>query len=237
MKKTLAKFLSVVMIVVFVFNLVPVTKVNAIVYKGSGTNSDPYILEFQKTGKDTMDYVVSSTGDGYAYFTLKFTKSFKITLKNEGDYTMYLNGKSLPYFNSVLFKSGTIATLKVRGNKGSRGKLYISLEDAGDSLEEWNSRENAKDITAGYNSLDKEFENYNGYVWYKFCITKQSVINLTFNIKDTFFDIYDADLNTIIDHGQNSKDGMMNYFNVRRMQGTEKEDYVSYKIFSGGHII
>ncbi len=234
MKKLFSKIVSGLMIIACVITLMPVQQANAVSYAGGGTEANPYVLNLQTIGEDTMKYTVPSNGNGYAYFTLKFAKDVKITLKNQGYYTMYLDDVNGSIIENISYKAGTTANLKIKGNKGKSGELYITLQAMGESLTGWDSMENANDISRGYDSMNVNFEKTGNEVWYKFTITKQSVISLA--IDDTFaaFDIYNDKKETVIDHGEYIKENKMMFYTVMKMQNKLDEKCISYKLYKTG---
>lgn len=212
---------------------------------GGGTSID-YCPE------TTIDYTVGSASEkitssisGYfAKMTFYFEKNGLLSLSNQGDWMMYTsidNGKTWSTFDirfPLKIKAGTTLQLLIKGNKDYKGKLTYSYEDPGVSLENWNSKETALDISAGYDGTNIEFEPTLNEVWYKFTIRKESVV--TFQLKDylytTYVDFYDENMKTQLDHEQYSADSPLPFYRWDRQnsENNQEDGIATEKLYKPG---
>lgn len=218
---------------------------NYLIWEKSSISAIPVVYCKDKT----MDYTVSSDSEkitssitGYfAKMTFSFAKAGELTLSNTGNWNMYTsmdNGgswDSYGYGSSMKIQAGTTLQILVKGNKGAVGKLTYSYKSLGDSLEGWNSKNTAKDISRGYDGTTITFEETHGAVWYKFTISKESVV--TIYIKDclltTYVDLYDANMNTQLASEkksyQRAENSAIPFYLLDRLNSNGKEDDIVTK--------
>lgn len=179
---------------------------NYLLWEGSDSNSGDSIAIDHCTNT-TITYTVSSNKEnissiGNYYFakkTLLFAKAGELKLSNEGGWSMYTSTDGLvwtPYGigTSMKINAGTSLKLLIKGDSGQTGKLTYSYRSLGQSLEGYNSKEKALDISAGYDGTKITYEKTYKEVWYKLTINKASVVTftLTEGSLDTYVDLYDA---------------------------------------------
>ncbi len=221
MKKHISKLFVAVLLVLSVAFILPGKVSAAITGSGSGTGSDPHVLTIDHCENETFVYTVSTQADpklGYcSYVTLNMASAGRLTVTNKGDYTIYYSTDGGTTWtnsfkvNAVTMKKDAVMNLKIRGNSGSTGELYITSVKLGESLEEWNSPQTALDISNGYDGTTTSFEGISKQtVWYKFTIAKEAVATIFLPGNNYYVELLDPNGNKILEdmfHRYDTGDG------------------------------
>lgn len=180
---------------------------------------------------------INSKIEGYfAKVTFYFPEQGKISLSNEGDYNMYTstnNGGTWEIFDTrypLTVQANSTLKLLIKGNVASQsGTLTYSFEKTA-SLDQWGSKDSALDITNGYDGTGTKFENTKQGIWYKFTLTKASVITLAVpNAKSSLYvDIFDSNnksqLSEIKAAYTYSQSSMLPYYQWDKYNGKEDDN-------------
>ena len=228
MKRIIKKSMAICMIVIMMISMLPVMQTKAATTTGEGTKEDPMIVSVDTFGAGEEDYLIGEESDGYAYITLKFAEAGKLSLDNEGSYNMYVNGATSPviWIRNELCQAGTQMTLKIRGNKLTAGTIkwtYTSIVDqtTGESLDDFGTKEKAKDITAGYNAMDSTFQETKNDVWYKFTIDKSMKFELRVKTSSSYVSLCNEAGQSILNKDTDEDKDMIMFFRLDRFDGSE----------------
>lgn len=196
--------------------------------------------------KDRSEYYYTSDakkvrpGDSasyyYAIFTFDFPEGGKFTFSDFNNRNMYYKmGRDAKWINTTMTTSLTVQAnstveLWIKENVASQsGTLTYSFEKTA-SLDEWVSKDSALDITNGYDGTGTKFENTNQGIWYKFTLTKASVITLAVpNASSTLYvDIFDSNnksqLSEIKAAYTYSQSSMLPYYQWDKYNGKEDDN-------------
>lgn len=228
MKRIIKKSMALCLIVIMMISMLPVMQTKAATTTGEGTKEDPLIVSVDTFGAGEEDYLIGEESDGYAYITLKFAEAGKLSLDNEGSYNMYVNGATSPviWIRDELCQAGTQMTLKIRGNKLTAGTIkwtYTSIVDqtTGESLDDFGTKEKAKDITAGYNAMDSTFQETKNDVWYKFTIDKSMKFELRVKTSSSYVSLCNEAGQSILNKDTDEDKDMIMFFRLDRFDGSE----------------
>lgn len=222
--------ICVVLLLAFAFSIGKVS------VEAAGDDETITVNECKNQTKDytTNEYKkINSIIDGYfAKVTFYFPEQGKISLRNERDYNMYTstnNGVTWEEFDirsPLTVQAKSTLNLLIKGNKNEKGTLTYSFEKTA-SLDEWTSKDSALDITNGYDGTGTTFGNTKQEIWYKFTLTKASVITLAVpNAKSSLYvDIFDSNnksqLSEIKAAYTYSQSSMLPYYQWDKYNGKE----------------
>lgn len=225
--------ICVVLLLAFVFSIGKVS------VEATGTNKNITVEECKDEPIEytTSEYImISSTINGhFAKFTFYFPEQGKISLKNSNSTWMYIsmdNESTWERYTPALpptVKAGSTLKLLIKGNENERGTLTYSFEKTA-SLDQWDSKDSALDITNGYDGTGTKFEPTLDQIWYKFTLTKASVITLAVpNAKPSLYvDIFDSNnksqLSEIKAAYTYSQSGMLPYYQWDKYNGKEDDN-------------
>lgn len=225
--------ICVVLLLAFVFSIGKVS------VEAAGDDETITVNECKNQTKEytTNEYKkINSKIEGYfAKVTFYFPEQGKISLRNEGDYNMYTstnNGVTWEEFDirsPLTVQAKSTLNLLIKGNEDEGGTLTYSFEKTA-SLDEWASKGSALDITNGYDGTGTKFEPTLNQIWYKFTLTKASVITLAVpNAKPSLYvDIFDSNnksqLSEIKAAYTYSQSSMLPYYQWDKYNGKEDDN-------------
>lgn len=228
--------ICVVLLLAFVFSIAKVS------VEAEGTNKRITVRECNDSSEDyyTFDYKKVRPGDSasyyYAIFTFDFPEGGKFTFSDSNNRNMYykMDGDT-KWTNTTMRTSLTVQAnstveLWIKGNVANQsGTLTYSFEKTA-SLDQWASKNSALDITNGYDGTGTKFENTRRGIWYKFTLTKASVITLAVpNASQSLYvDIFDSNnksqLSEIKAAYTNSQSAMLAYYKWDKYNGKEDDN-------------
>lgn len=222
--------ICVVLLLAFVFSIAKVS------VEAAGDDETITVNECKNQTKEytTNEYKkINSKIDGYfAKVTFYFPEQGKISLRNERNYNMYTstnNGVTWEEFDirsPLTVQAKSTLNLLIKGNNNEKGTLTYSFEKTA-SLDQWGSKDSALDITNGYDGTGTKFEPTLNQIWYKFTLTKASVITLAVpNAKPSLYvDIFDSNnksqLSEIKAAYTYSQSSMLPYYQWDKYNGKE----------------
>lgn len=237
--------ICVVLLLAFVFSIAKVS------VEAEGTNKKITVRECNDSSEDyyTFDYKKVRPGDSasyyYAIFTFDFPEGGKFTFSDSNNRYMYykMDGDT-KWTNTTMRTSLTVQAnstveLWIKGNAANQsGILTYSFEKTA-SLDQWASKDSALDITNGYDGTGTKFENTRRVIWYKFTLTKASVITLAVPnaSRSLYVDIFDSNnksqLSEIKAAYTNSQSAMLAYYKWDEYGG-RKDDNATLTLYKPG---
>lgn len=227
--------ICVVLLLAFAFSIGKVS------VEAAGTDNNITVSECKNWSESyyTSNESIQRPGDSgnyhYAIFTFDFPEGGKFTFSDSNNRNMYYKmGSDAEWINTTVTTSLTVqknstVELWIKGNKDERGTLTYSFEKTA-SLDQWASKDSALDITNGYNGTGTKFENTKQGIWYKFTLTKASVITLAVpNAKlSLYVDIFDSNnksqLSEIKAAYTYSQSSMLPYYQWDKYNGKEDDN-------------
>lgn len=196
--------------------------------------------------KDRSEYYYTSDakkvrpGDSasyyYAIFTFDFPEGGKFTFSDSNNRNMYYKmDRDAKWTNTTMttfltVQANSTVKLWIKGNVANQsGTLTYSFEKTA-SLDQWASKDSALDITNGYDGTGTKFEKTTQGIWYKFTLTKASVITLAVpNAKPSLYvDIFDSNnksqLSEIKAAYTYSQSSMLPYYQWDKYNGKEDDN-------------
>lgn len=172
----------------------------------------------------------------YAIFTFDFPEGGKFTFSDSNNRNMYYKmDRDAKWTNTTMttfltVQANSTVELWIKGNVANQsGTLTYSFEKTA-SLDQWASKDSALDITNGYDGTGTKFENTKQGIWYKFTLTKASVITLAVpNAKPSLYvDIFDSNnksqLSEIKAAYTYSQSSMLPYYQWDKYNGKEDDN-------------
>lgn len=225
--------ICVVLLLAFAFSIGKVS------VEAAGTNEKITVRECKNRSESyyTSNDKIQRPGDSgnyhYAIFTFDFPEGGKFTFSDFNNRNMYYKmGRDAKWINTTMTTSLTVqenstVELWIKGNVASQsGTLTYSFEKTA-SLDQWRSKDSALDITNGYDGTGTNFEPTLNQIWYKFTLTKASVITLAVpNAKPSLYvDIFDSNnksqLSEIKAAYTYSQSSMLPYYQWDKYNGKE----------------
>lgn len=225
--------ICVVLLLAFVFSIAKVS------VEAEGTDETIKVSECKNRSESyyTSNDKIQRPGDSgnyhYAIFTFDFPEGGKFTFSDFNNRNMYYKmGRDAEWINTTMTTSLTVqenstVELWIKGNVASQsGTLTYSFEKTA-SLDQWGSKDSALDITNGYDGTGTKFEPTLNQIWYKFTLTKASVITLAVpNAKPSLYvDIFDSNnksqLSEIKAAYTYSQSSMLPYYQWDKYNGKE----------------
>lgn len=228
--------ICVVLLLAFAFSIGKVS------VEAAGTDKKITVSEC----KDRSEYYYTSDakkvrpGDSasyyYAIFTFDFPEGGKFTFSDSNNRNMYYKmDRDAKWTNTTMttfltVQANSTVELWIKGNVANQsGTLTYSFEKTA-SLDQWASKDSALDITNGYDGTGTKFENTKQGIWYKFTLTKASVITLAVpNASSTLYvDIFDSNnksqLSEIKAAYTYSQSSMLPYYQWDKYNGKEDDN-------------
>lgn len=228
--------ICVVLLLAFAFSIGKVS------VEAAGTDKKITVSEC----KDRSEYYYTSDakkvrpGDSasyyYAIFTFDFPEGGKFTFSDSNNRNMYYKmDRDAKWTNTTMttfltVQANSTVELWIKGNVANQsGTLTYSFEKTA-SLDQWDSKDSALDITNGYDGTGTKFENTKQGIWYKFTLTKASVITLAVpNAKPSLYvDIFDSNnksqLSEIKAAYTYSQSSMLPYYQWDKYNGKEDDN-------------
>lgn len=228
--------ICVVLLLAFAFSIGKVS------VEAAGTDKEITVSEC----KDRSEYYYTSDakkvrpGDSasyyYAIFTFDFPEGGKFTFSDSNNRNMYYKmDRDAKWTNTTMttfltVQANSTVKLWIKGNVANQsGTLTYSFEKTA-SLDQWDSKDSALDITNGYDGTGTKFENTKQGIWYKFTLTKASVITLAVpNAKPSLYvDIFDSNnksqLSEIKAAYTYSQSSMLPYYQWDKYNGKEDDN-------------
>lgn len=237
--------ICVVLLLAFVFSIAKVS------VEAEGTNKKITVRECNDSSEDyyTFDYKKVRPGDSasyyYAIFTFDFPEGGKFTFSDSNNrYIYYKRDGDTKWTNTTMRTSLTVQAnstveLWIKGNEANQsGTLTYSFEKTA-SLDQWASKDSALDITNGYDGTGTKFENTRRGIWYKFTLTKASVITLAVPnaSRSLYVDIFDSNnksqLSEIKAAYTNNQSAMLAYYKWDEYGG-RKDDNATLTLYKPG---
>lgn len=237
--------ICVVLLLAFVFSIAKVS------VEAEGTNKRITVRECNDSSEDyyTFDYKKVRPGDSasyyYAIFTFDFPEGGKFTFSDSNNRNMYykMDGDT-KWTNTTMRTSLTVQAnstveLWIKGNVANQsGTLTYSFKKTA-SLDQWESKGSALDITNGYDGTGTNFEKTDQGIWYKFTLTKASVITLAVPnaSRSLYVDIFDSNnksqLSEIKAAYTNDQSAMLAYYKWDEYGG-RKDDNATLTLYKPG---
>lgn len=237
--------ICVVLLLAFVFSIAKVS------VEAEGANKKITVRECNDSSEDyyTFDYKKVRPGDSasyyYAIFTFDFPEGGKFTFSDSNNRFIYYkrDGDTKWTYTtmgtSLTVQANSTVELWIKGNGANQsGTLTYSFEKTA-SLDQWASKDSALDITNGYDGTGTKFENTRRRIWYKFTLTKASVITLAVRnaSQSLYVDIFDSNnksqLSEIKAAYTNSQSAMLAYYKWDKYNG-KKDDNATLTLYKPG---
>lgn len=231
--------ICVVLLLAFAFSIGKVS------VEAEGTDETIKVSECRDIQKEytvsDVTEVISVNGSGtlkknVAKFAFEFSEHGTFTFSISTSFTIYYRTDSDTKWNYNAYSQGSLAVKKgsklylwISGSAKSDGTLTYSFEKTA-SLDQWDSKDSALDITNGYDGTGTKFENTKQGIWYKFTLTKASVITLAVpNASSTLYvDIFDSNnksqLSEIKAAYTYSQSSMLPYYQWDKYNGKEDDN-------------